>query len=388
MRIGVMLRGIREIDGPGVYIRALCDALVDMFADDEYVFFYMSEEQAGRYADRSNVEEVVRRSPWNSKLLWDQVVVPRAARDASVDVLFHHKFSVPLVAPCPTAAQQRGVEYWTYPQWYDTIERWYSRLAIPLYCRAADAVLTVSDSLAAALAPHVGVPAEAFETIYSAPSRYFRPVREPSSLEEVRAKYGLPGDEFFLMVAKGYSRVDATAGDVYPRKNVGGTVEAYRQLRERIGDAPPLVVAGPGFDAEAQAGFRSQLVDPEQVLFPGYVDHTDMPALYSMARALVFPSYSEAFANPLLEAMACGCAIITSDIPPCVEAIGTAGIAVSPNREDEIADAMEQLTEDEDLLRELRERSLSRASEFTWEASARKLRVILGSLASRSDGSA
>lgn len=383
LRIGIMLRGIREIDGPGVYIRGLCDELIETYDEDEFVLFYMNEEQAGRYADQPHTEEVVLNTPGNSKLLWDQLMVPIALWRESIDVLFHHKFSVPLVAPSPTVIQQRGVEYWTFPQWYDTVERLYSVLSIPVYCRVADAVLTVSDSLAEELSPHIGLPAETFETVYSAPAQHFRPISDRSLLANVRSKYDLPDRDFFLMVAKGYSRVNSSADEVYPRKNVGGTMDAYRDLQGRVDDPPPLVVAGPGFDDESVGHFKTTLPDPERAYFPGYVDHADMPALYSMARALVFPSYSEAFANPLLEAMACGCPIITSDISPCEEAIGEAGLTVNPKRSDEISQAMERLAEDQGLVEELQDRSLNRAKEFTWERSARKLRRILGRVAEK-----
>ena len=116
LRIGLMLRGIREVDGVGVYARQLCDALFEVDRVNQYVLFYMSEEQAGRYANVPNATERVVHAP--SKLAWDQVAVPLAARRERLDVLFHHKFSIPLLAPCPTVVQQRCTAYWTNPEWY------------------------------------------------------------------------------------------------------------------------------------------------------------------------------------------------------------------------------------------------------------------------------
>ncbi|HET9727745.1 MAG TPA: glycosyltransferase, partial [Gemmatimonadales bacterium] len=150
LRIGIMLRGIDEYDGAGVYIRQLVDAVLRLDGTNQYVLFYADEAQRGRYANRTNVREVVVRAP--GKLLWDQVAVPMAARREGVDVLFHHKFSIPVVAPCPTVVQQRGTEYWTFPEYYptlgDRINRLYNVLTIPLFCRRAARVLTNSDSLA------------------------------------------------------------------------------------------------------------------------------------------------------------------------------------------------------------------------------------------------
>ena len=109
LRIGLMLRAIDDVDGQGIYIRKLCDALFEVDPHNEYVAFYSRPDQAGRYRDRPNVREVV--VPGSGKLLWDQVLVPLAARRENLDVLFHHKFSIPLLAALPHggAAARHGV---------------------------------------------------------------------------------------------------------------------------------------------------------------------------------------------------------------------------------------------------------------------------------------
>lgn len=95
-----MLRSV-DHDGAGVYIQHLCDALFQLDQVNQYVLFYIREDQLGRYARVPNVEERV--VPAAGKLLWDQVYLPMAARRENLDVLFHHKFSIPIVAPCPAA---------------------------------------------------------------------------------------------------------------------------------------------------------------------------------------------------------------------------------------------------------------------------------------------
>ena len=112
LRIGLMLRAIDDVDGQGIYIRKLCDALFAVDPQNEYVAFYSRDDQTGRYRAHPNVREVVVRG--KGKLLWDQVLVPLAARRENLDVLFHHKFSIPLLPPCPTVVQQRGTEYWSH----------------------------------------------------------------------------------------------------------------------------------------------------------------------------------------------------------------------------------------------------------------------------------
>lgn len=389
LRIGMMLRGIHEVDGPGVYIRALCDAMFDLPSPHRFFAYYISGTQAGRFSDRGNVTERTVSSP--SKLLWDQILVPVAARRDNLDILFHHKFTIPLHCPCPTVVEQQGAEYWTHPEWYGFLEKWHAKAAIPLYCQSADRVLAISRSLARQLSPHVGIPSDQIDHIHAAPDPRFRPVQDPDRIALIRKKYALPEDDFFLMVAKGYSSATTAGEAFYPRKNVGGVLEAYSRLHGSLGNTelPSLVVAGPGFDDEGVEQYLAGVDERcrRKICFPGLIDFDDMPVLYSLAGALLFPSYSESFGIPLVEAMACGCPVITSDTTSCPEVVGDAGLLVDPHSAPEIAEAMGRLIRTPGLRRSLAEKGLERAGEFSWSVSARKLLGILEDVA-RSDGRA
>jgi glycosyltransferase involved in cell wall biosynthesis len=117
----------------------------------------------------------------------------------------------------------------------------------------------------------------------------------------------------------------------------------------------------------------STYVDPAAVRIPGLIDHADMPAVYSAAGALLFPSYYESFGIPLVEAMACGCPVITSTAPACPEVVGGAGLLVDPDDVDGLAVAMRRLLVERGLSEDLRARGLARARDFSWHESARQL---------------
>jgi glycosyltransferase involved in cell wall biosynthesis len=370
-----MLRAVDEYDGAGVYIRQLCDALFKLDRFNEYVAFYIRENQLGRYAQVPNVQERVVTAP--GKLLWDQLYLPRAARHEHLDVLFHHKFSIPLIAPCPTVVQQRGTEYWTFPQYYtrlgDRINRLYNMVTIPLFCRRAARVLTNSNSLADELEALAGVPREKMSAVYAAADDRFIRITDQRVLEQARAKYDLPTSAFFLMVVKGYARIEYAGKELCPRKNVEGTLTAYAQVRESMPDCPPLVILGAGVADRLTPDVLRHYVDPTWVKIPGLIDHADMPAMYSLAGALLFPSYYESFGIPLVEAMACGCPVITSSAPACPEVVGDAALVVHPDDVAGLAVAMTRLLREPGLPADLRVRGLARAQHFSWRESARRL---------------
>ena len=296
--------------------------------------------------------------------------------------------------PCPTVVQQRGTEYWTFPEYYltlgDRINRVYNTLTIPLFCRRATRVLTNSDSLATELERLAGVPPAKMATVYAAADQRFRRVTDPDTLSRLRARYDLPDQPFFLMVVKGYARVENTDQALCPRKNVEGTLTAFARARAEEPACPPMVILGAGVaERLSPSALRERFgLEPDAVRIPGLIAHEDMPAVYSAAGALLFPSYYESFGIPLVEAMACGCPVITSSAPACPEVVGDAALIVDPDDVGGLADAMLRVAREPDLVDQLRERGLARAAQFSWRDSARRLLVELERAGGRRDGGA
>ena len=133
------------------------------------------------------------------------------------------------------------------------------------------------------------------------------------------------------------------------------------------------MILGVGIAERLTPDIIAQHTDPAAVHTPGFVEFDDMPALYSMARALVFPSRYESFGIPIVEAMACGCPVITATTSACPEVAGDAAILVDPDDVEGLADAMYRVSLDDALAEDLRQRGLRRSAGFSWTASAKTL---------------
>jgi glycosyltransferase involved in cell wall biosynthesis len=237
-----------------------------------------------------------------------------------------------------------------------------------LLARAA-AVVTVSEFSKSQIASAFPVDPDKIHVIANGVDHArFRPDRVPNPATRP--------DEPFLLYTGGRT----------PRKNVARIIEALAHVRR----ADPLsrlrlVLAGPVAAAEAglRAGAPSDL-DPKALDFTGFVDDETLADLYVAAEALIFPSLYEGFGLPILEAMATGTAVITSDGNACAEVAGDAAILVDPTSTAAIAAAISDVSSAPEAVRtSRRRRGISRAATFRWERSARELVELYGRIAAR-----
>jgi glycosyltransferase involved in cell wall biosynthesis len=365
MRIGVMLRAMDEKQGTGIYTRNLADQLFALDRRNEYVAFHRNPANIGRYKDQANVKEILVTAP--NKALWDQWAIPRAAAREKLDVIFHTKFTVPFCTARKTVMTIHGASWFVHPELYgNKLDMLYIRAMMPLYCRKADLILSNSDLTTNDFVRILRVPRAKIRTTRLGTGPQFRPVTDQSALDEVRRRYALP-DKFILSVI----RHD-------PRKNFKNLIAAFRLLRQRM--PCKLVVTGLGCEQYRTEYALEEDGTAADVLFLGWVDQNTLPALYSLARCMLFPSVYEEFGIPTCEAMACGCPPVVSTTGALPEIAGDAGILVDPFNPGEIADGLARVYADDALHADLSARSLARARDFTWERCARETIAALNAL--------
>jgi len=365
-----MLRHIGEKGGIVVYSRHLLDALLALDLPDEYHLLYRDPAALGGFAGRRGVREVLLRAP--GKLLWDQVAVPRYARRAGLDLVFQPKLSAPLFAPCPTAFALHGPEQFARAEVFPWANRLYNRWAMPWYCRRASAVLVLTRTAARDTVRLLGVDPEKVHAIPCAQHPRFRPVPREEA-EAVRARYGLP-ERYVLFV-----------GGLNPLKNFANLLRAYALLRGRI----PQELVSVGFKRWRYADDLREVADlglADAVHLPGFLPDEDLPAVYSLADLFALPSLYEGFGIPVVEAMACGCPVVTTETGCSPEVAGGAAVLVDPEDPRSIAQGMLRVLEDAALRAELVERGLARAADFSWEETARRTHALFAEIAAGGAG--
>lgn len=353
-----MLRALDEHGGIAVYSENITRELLARDRQNQYVLIYRSPRHRGRFGTDPNVVERVVEG--RSKALWDQLEMPRVCKQERIDVLFHPKFTVPLLAPCPTVMVLHGAG-WFMPEFrrfWNRLDLIYVRMAMPIYCRRAAAVLAVSNITRETFERELGIPTGKIRTVYFAPARQFRRVSDDQRLRATREKYRLP--ERFILSLSGYTKG--------PRKNIGVLLDSYRRAHDRVGHK--LVIVGKDCDR-----FREEYQIPDDgygadVLFPGWIDQQDLPAVYSLADLFLYPSYVEAFPVPITEAMACGTPIVTSDANGLREIAGEAARFVDPRSAEAVSAAMVEVLDDDALRQRLSRQGLDRSQRYSWDTCA------------------
>jgi len=196
-----------------------------------------------------------------------------------------------------------------------------------------------------------------------APSNDARMCGEPE-IVVVRKKYGIPNGRYILGV-----------GTLEPRKNIGALLACFSRIvrDKKYTDLHLVLVGAKGWYYEdILRKIDSDRYLKDRVVLTGYVDDNELPPLFSGALFFVYPSIYEGFGIPPLEAMACGCPVITSNTSSLPEVVGDAGFMVNVNDEDELLGRMMDLLQSDDLLAAYKKKSLKQAAMFSWGGTARK----------------
>ena len=231
----------------------------------------------------------------------------------------------------------------------------------------ATQIIAISESTKKDVVEQYGYDERKISIVYPAVDTAQYAPASAQEIEQVKAKYGIKGDYLLFL------------STLEPRKNVAGIIKAYNILSPELRAKYQLVLAG-------KKGWLDDEIEElctkmgERVVRTGRVESSEKAALYTGAKVFTFPSAFEGFGIPILEAMACGTPVITSNVSSMPEVAGDAAVMVDPNDIHDIAAALTKILTDGDLVKELQKQGSKRIKEFTWQKSGQQLVALLRSL--------
>jgi glycosyltransferase involved in cell wall biosynthesis len=291
--------------------------------------------------------------------VWMQLFLPRILRRLRPDLVHYTNYLAPVAAGVPYVVSIHDMSLSLLPSCHTLKKRLLTSSLVPIVARGARLILVPSESTRRDVVRLLRVDPGRVRVIPYAAAPLFRPSEE--SPERLAAAYGIR-PPYFLYV-----------GTLEPRKNLVRTLRAFGEVAPRLPDYRFVVVGQRGWkfaDVLAEAG-RPDLQG--RVVLPGYVPEEDLPVLYTHAQAFVYPSLYEGFGLPVVEAMACGTPVLTSNTSSLVE-IGGGGAAllVDPHDQRAIAEGLLALATDRALHQRLSAEGRRRATSYSWERTGRE----------------
>jgi glycosyltransferase involved in cell wall biosynthesis len=331
--------------------------------NEYYVFVKPGEDRC--IESTKNVHIIELNCP--SYPLWEQWALPRAAKKYGVEILHCTSNTAPIWCNIPLVLTLHDIIF-LEPRdkqnhsLYQNMGWLYRRLDVPRILNKCRRIITVSNFEMENIISKLGISRERMAMIYNGYNDWFKPIEETS---QITKKYISDEGYFFFL------------GNTDPKKNTERTLVAYSKYLQQSGVKRKLLMADLNPDYLNGIIQRNHIENiREHLLMPGYIVNSDLPYIYNGAFAFLYTSLRESFGIPLLEAMACGTPVITSNTSSMPEIAGHEAILINPENSDEIAEMMLQLESDKDFYEKQKVIELERAKLFSWRKTAEQLLAL------------
>lgn len=362
----------RPNTGSGQYTRQLVYHLNRLVKDLEITLIYpqLSAQPVPQDVPPDvNVKTLPLSAGHMGKVYFEQITFPRACRSVGADIAHVPYWGAPLQSPVPLVVTVHDVTPLIVREYRrGFFARLYNAL-VSASAKAADRIITDSQASKKDIVSYLAVPEQIIDVIYLAAGPAHKPEQELIVDMAILKKYELP--DFYVLYLGGFEI----------HKNVTTLLMAYTFVAQALGQEYPLVLAGkkpkkasnrfPDYD-----GLISKLDLEEYIVWAGYIDEEDKPAVYRAASSFAFVSRHEGFGLPPLEAMSCGVPVVASNCSSIPEVIGDAGFTLDPDDERQIAGSIIATIVQEELAAELKEKGLAQAANFSWEKTATETLLV------------
>jgi glycosyltransferase involved in cell wall biosynthesis len=372
MRIGIEAQRLFRPKKHGMDIVALelIKALHELDRENEYHLFVKADADLA-CLELKHPNFTLHVLPSLPYPIWEQVYLPFYVRKLKLDVLHCTANTAPLIAPCTTIVTLHDIIFLesnplNKGTWYQKFGNLYRRWLVPAVVRTSDLLMTVSAYEQKRIMQHFALGEDKVKVVYNGVGPHFFHKHTPDELVVVKGKYRLP-ERFILFL-----------GNENPKKNLPNVIRAYSKYVDQFPNGLDLVVLDfPKASLERfveKEGLNKSIVD--KTFSPGYINNKELPAVIQASQLFLYPSLRESFGIPILEAMACSVAVISSNTSSMPEVAGDAALLVNPESVSEIAEALVRLLGDEELGKSLIKKGLERSLSFSWTASAKKSLAI------------
>jgi glycosyltransferase involved in cell wall biosynthesis len=356
---------LRRIKNPGIgrYMKCLVEAVVPQATEHEYLLIMPPDGHDELEVMGPAIEKVASSLKYYS--IHEQLALPGFLRRNRVDLLHSPHFNVPLLSPCPTVVTIHDVIYLACKEDLGSfVGRSYYRAMMAASVRLAKRIITDSDYSRRDIVELLNGDPDKIDVIYPGVDEHFQKVSDRGIITSTIAKYGISAPYILY------------TGIYKPRKNHAGLVRAF-QLFGQQGQNAELVIAGPTAEGEQELKrLASELGVAAKVKFTGFVDDADLPALYSGARLYACASLYEGFGFTILEAMACGVPVVSSQATSLPEVAGDAALLADASNPEEFSQALVAAFSQDGLRADLIEKGFRNCQRFQWQEAARQTRAV------------
>ncbi|MBC8986446.1 glycosyltransferase family 4 protein [Pedobacter sp. N36a] len=369
LRIGIEVQRIFREKKHGMEVVALelIREIQKIDQHNEYILYARKDVDEKCLSETANFK--IKSLPASSYFTWEQFTLPAEVKKDKLDFLHSTCNTSALRLPVPMMLTLHDIIYLEKTDFkgtaYQNFGNLYRRFVVPKIVDKSKLIITVSNFERNVILNKLNLPEQKVKVIYNAVSPKFNTNYAAERLAEFRDAHQLPLD-FILFL-----------GNTAPKKNTLNVIKAYAAYKAEVPDGLPMVILD--YDKSLVFELLAKLGEQhleKDFLFPGYIASEEMPLLYNISRLFLYPSLRESFGLPLLEAMACGVPVITSNTSSMPEVAAGAALFVDPLDYRQIKDQMIIILNDSELAAKLKEKGLRRAAEFTWKAAATQLLAL------------
>ena len=303
----------------------------------------------------------------NRELIWQQFILPAEVKKNGADILHSPAMICPVRCAVPIILTALDAYIIRSPKSFSLWQRNCMNYYLPKSLERADRIIAISHFTKREileLFPHI--PEEKITVTWLGVDKRFHIINDDIK-QLVRDQYHF--DKPFIL----------SVSTIEPRKNLKTLIRAFARIKDKI-DHDLVLTGAYGWKSKDLYDLISELKLNDRVKFPGYVNLEDLPAIYNLADLFIYPSLYEGFGLPPLEAMACGCPVITTNVASIPEVVGEAACTLDPLDIDALAHAMMSLVHDESERSSLKLKGLVQAAPFTWERCASETLDVYKSL--------